>query len=80
MAPPSGHIAHHQHGKSRVRLGRVWREGSVHHIVEWSVNISLFSDCERAFSEGDNADVVATDTMKNTVRAYEISGPLQAYA
>lgn len=24
--------------QSRVRLGRVWREGSVHHFVEWMVH------------------------------------------
>ncbi len=27
----------HQHGKSRVRVARVWREGSVHHMCEWNV-------------------------------------------
>lgn len=59
----------HQHGKSKVRVGRVWRQGSVHKIVEWNVDIVLFSSAERSFTHGDNSSVVATDTMKNTVSA-----------
>jgi hypothetical protein len=33
----------HQHGKSKVRVARVWREGSVHHAVEWNVNTMVES-------------------------------------
>jgi urate oxidase len=58
----------HQHGKSRVRLGRTWREGSVHHFVEWMVHTMLESDMELAFTDGDNTGMTATDTQKNTVR------------
>ena len=57
----------HQHGKSRVRLGRTWREGDVHHFVEWTVRTMLESDMAHAFIEGSNADMTATDTQKNTV-------------
>lgn len=57
----------HQHGKSKVRLGRAWRVGSVHKFVEWNVDITLYSTAERSFTHGDNSSVVATDTMKNTV-------------
>lgn len=39
-------LALHQHGKSKVRLGRVWREGNVHHFVEWQVHTMLESDME----------------------------------
>ncbi|CAA6660497.1 unnamed protein product [Spirodela intermedia] len=59
-----------RHGKSRVRVARVWRDvkgegGDV--IVEWKVGVSLFSDCLPAYTGGDNSAIVATDTMKNTV-------------
>eukprot|EP00877_Chromochloris_zofingiensis_P008318 jgi/Chrzof1/373/Cz01g13160.t1 len=67
MAPDGAELALHQHGKSRVRLGRVWREGSTHFFVEWMVNTMLESDMERAFIEGDNTGMTATDTQKNTV-------------
>eukprot|EP00897_Mesotaenium_endlicherianum_P005410 jgi/Mesen1/4898/ME000244S04074 len=68
---PSDEITfeHHQHGKSRVRLGRVWRDGSRHHMVEWSVDIALLSKAEPSFRTADCGTIVATDTMKNTVYA-----------
>ncbi|CAH2052925.1 unnamed protein product [Thlaspi arvense] len=57
-----------RHGKARVRVARVWRhdDGS-HHFVEWSVSISLLSHCLSSYHRDDNSDIVATDTMKNTV-------------
>eukprot|EP00898_Chlorokybus_atmophyticus_P003745 jgi/Chlat1/4371/Chrsp29S04516 len=55
------------HGKSRVRVGRVWREGPKHYFVEWNAQIILDSDCLIAYTEGDNGPIVATDTCKNTV-------------
>ncbi|KAJ8756350.1 hypothetical protein K2173_025162 [Erythroxylum novogranatense] len=59
-----------RHGKSRVRLGRVWRsKQGVHFMVEWNVSISLFSDCINSYVRDDNSDIVATDSMKNTVYA-----------
>ena len=60
-------LANHQHGKSKVRLGRVWREGSKHYFVEWDVNVMLVSDMAHAFKEGTNTNMTATDTTKNTV-------------
>ena len=61
-------LKEHQHGKSRVRLGRIWRNGDVHHFVEWSVASMLESDMAHAFRDGSNTDMTATDTQKNTVR------------
>ncbi|KAG6524851.1 hypothetical protein ZIOFF_014795 [Zingiber officinale] len=60
-----------QHGKSRIRVARVWKnvDGSGDVIVEWNVAISLFSDCLPAYTSGDNSAIVATDSMKNTVYA-----------
>ena len=60
-------LAAHQHGKGRVRLGRVWREGTTHHMVEWTVFTMLESDMAHAFKDGSNTDMTATDTQKNTV-------------
>ncbi|XP_072970743.1 uricase [Typha angustifolia] len=57
-----------RHGKSRVRVSRVWRRingGDL--IVEWNVDVSLYSDCLPAFTSGDNSAIVATDSIKNTV-------------
>ena len=61
-------LVEHKHGKSRVRLARVWREGDKHYIVEWEVQALLKSDMEHAFLSNSNADMTATDTVKNTAR------------
>ena len=71
-------LKEHQHGKSRVRLGRTWREGDVHHFVEWTVHTMLESDMARAFTEGSNTDMTATDTQKNTVRSEALKGSSSA--
>ncbi|GFP81746.1 uricase [Phtheirospermum japonicum] len=58
-----------RHGKAKVRVGRVWKgeADGAHHFVEWNVSISLLSDCLPSYTHADNSDIVATDTMKNTV-------------
>ncbi|GFH22858.1 uricase [Haematococcus lacustris] len=63
----SAELPLHQHGKSRVRVARTWREGDVHHFVEWTVHTMLESAMEHAFKQGDNTGMTATDTQKNTV-------------
>ena len=68
-------LKEHQHGKSRVRLGRTWREGDVHHFVEWTVHTMLESDMAHAFLDGSNTDMTATDTQKNTVRGRDRADP-----
>jgi urate oxidase len=57
------------HGKERVRVARVWKsqDGQRHFVVEWRVSINLLSDCINSYLRDDNSDIVATDTMKNTV-------------
>lgn len=71
-----------RHGKARVRVTRVWRDNNSgnHFMVEWNVSISLLSDCVNAYVRDDNSDIVATDTMKNTVyvKAKECSEQLSA--
>ncbi|XP_027104714.1 uricase-like isoform X1 [Coffea arabica] len=74
-----------RHGKERVRVGRVWRDvDGTHHFVEWNVSIRLLSDCIPAYVTGDNSNIVATDTMKNTVyvKAKECSEriPVEVFA
>ncbi|KAL2326625.1 hypothetical protein Fmac_025683 [Flemingia macrophylla] len=59
-----------RHGKERVRVARVWKtQQGRHFVVEWRVGITLLSDCVNSYLRDDNSDIVATDTMKNTVYA-----------
>nr|P34798.1 RecName: Full=Uricase-2 isozyme 1; AltName: Full=Urate oxidase; AltName: Full=Uricase II clone pcClNUO-01 [Canavalia lineata]CAA53904.1 uricase II [Canavalia lineata] len=59
-----------RHGKERVQVARVWKtKQGWYFIVEWRVGNSLLSDCVNSYVRDDNSDIVATDTMKNTVYA-----------
>jgi urate oxidase len=62
-----------RYGKSRVRLMRLTKQVALsngetqHHIDEWTVQLLLRGDFETAHTLGDNAKILPTDTMKNTV-------------
>jgi urate oxidase len=57
----------HRYGKSRVRLMKVLRDGDLHTIKELTARILLEGDFDRSYTDADNTQVVATDTMKNTL-------------
>ncbi len=65
-----------QYGKAEVRLVTVRREGTVHHLKDLTVSTSLRGDLAATHLTGDNADVVATDTQKNTVYAFAKEAPV----
>jgi len=60
-------LTENAYGKSRVRLTKVMRHPDRHELIEWNVALRLEGDFLPAYIEGDNRQVVATDTMKNTV-------------
>jgi len=56
-----------RYGKSKVRLMKVLRAGDVHTIKELTARVLLEGAFERSYTHAENAQVVATDTMKNTL-------------
>src|ERR1700730_242959 len=60
-------LAENKYGKSRVRLVQVKRRGDRHDFRECTVGILFTGDFESCFVEGNNRDILPTDTMKNTV-------------
>lgn len=59
-----------RYGKSAIRLVRVDRSDPGRHVVrDLTVDVALEGDFAAAHTTGDNALVVPTDTMKNTVYA-----------
>ena len=58
-----------RYGKTGVRLMKVTRAGAMHRIAEWTVRVLLEGEFTDVYLHGDNTDVLATDTMKNTVYA-----------
>lgn len=65
-----------QYGKAEVRLVTVNRAGPVHHVKDLTVSTALRGRLESTHLTGDNADVVATDTQKNTVFAFARESPV----
>ena len=57
------------YGKSRIRLVQVLRRGDRHEVRDLTVAIAFEGDYDTSYTEGDNRDVLPTDTMKNTVYA-----------
>ena len=62
-------LRENRYGKTGVRLMKVAREGAVHRVAEWTVRVLLEGEFTDVYLHGDNTDVLATDTMKNTVYA-----------
>jgi urate oxidase len=67
-------LAWNGYGKSYVKLLRLERRGDLHEIKDVSVCIQLEGDFAAAHSAGDNTNITATDTMKNTVYALASGG------
>lgn len=55
------------YGKTRVRLTYVDRARNPHEVCELSVAILLEGDFATAYTDGNNLNVLPTDTIKNTV-------------
>jgi urate oxidase len=76
MAPI--HITHTRYGKADVRLVKVSRAGELHHLHDIKVAIALEGDFGAAYTAGDNRELLATDTMRNTVYAFAKEHPLES--
>lgn len=59
-----------RYGKAETRLVRVHRDGETHGLVDFNVSIALSGELAATHLTGDNAGVLPTDTMKNTVYAF----------
>jgi urate oxidase len=59
-----------QYGKAENRVVRIYRDTARHEIVDLNVSTSLRGDFGAAHTTGDQADVLPTDTQKNTAFVY----------
>lgn len=74
--PSSDLLVSHSYGKSGIRIARIDRHDDRDEFHELSVDVSLEGDFEEAYLAGDNANVLPTDTMKNTVYALAHDHPV----
>jgi urate oxidase len=69
-------LGHNQYGKAEIRMVRVTRDGDRHELKDLNVGITLSGDMADVHLSGDNANVVPTDTQKNTVYAFAKEAPV----
>ncbi|MEA2255661.1 MAG: urate oxidase [Solirubrobacteraceae bacterium] len=62
-------LGEHGYGKSGVRLVAVTRTPGRHELRDLTVDVELHGAFDDAYVRGDNADLLATDTMRNVVYA-----------
>lgn len=69
--PPSTKVrvklGENNYGKAEVNLMKVRRDTERHEIKEVQVRVGMYGDFGAAHAEGDNTDLVATDTVRNTI-------------
>jgi len=69
-------LCSNRYGKAKVRVLKKLRENGIDTFKELEVKVILEGTFDTAYTAGDNREIVATDTMKNTVNvfAYERLG------
>ncbi|KUJ70922.1 urate oxidase [Streptomyces albus subsp. albus] len=63
-------LGQNQYGKAENRVVRITRDGATHHIKDLNVSVALSGDMDEVHLSGSNANVLPTDTTKNTVFAF----------
>jgi len=63
-------LGHNQYGKAETRVVRIYRDTDPHEIVDYNVSAALSGDFAETHLTGDNAVVLTTDAVKNTVNAF----------
>ncbi len=75
-------LGENRYGKSRIRLVTVRRGPERHDLRDLTVAVALEGEFDAVHVDGDNAGVIATDTMKNTVYAFardRLTGSTEAF-
>ncbi len=63
-------LSQNQYGKAETRLVRIYRDEDRHQIRDLNVSTALRGDFDAAHLAGDQANVLPTDSQKNTCFAY----------
>ncbi len=63
-------LGRNQYGKAECRVVRVVRDGARHELRDVNVSTCLWGDFDAAYTDGDQARVLPTDSQKNTCYAY----------
>ena len=75
-------LGRNRYGKAAIHVVRVARDPGGHRVRDAMVAVALEGDFTAVHTDGDNALVVATDTMKNTAYAFardHLDGSIESY-
>jgi urate oxidase len=64
------YLGQNQYGKAENRVVRVQRDGATHRVKDLNVSVALSGAMDEVHYSGSNANVLPTDTTKNTVFAF----------
>jgi urate oxidase len=67
-------LGQNNYGKADVRLFKVFRDQERHEVKDVWVDVAMIGDFTAAHTQGDNTDLLATDTVRNTVYALAKDG------
>jgi urate oxidase len=67
-------LGQNNYGKADVRLFKVFRDQARHEIKDVWVAVAMSGDFTAAHTHGDNTDLLATDTVRNTIYALAKDG------
>ena len=60
-------LGENSYGKAEVNLMKIDRSAQQHSLRELTVRVAMTGDFEAAHTQGDNTDLIATDTVRNTI-------------
>lgn len=72
-----------RYGRSGVRLMKLTRRGDRHEVKELTVDVAFEGDFRASHTEGDNRNILPTDSMQNAVYALardHAAGEIEAFA
>jgi urate oxidase len=67
-------LGQNNYGKADVRLFKVFRDQARHEVKDVWVDVAMIGDFTAAHTLGNNTDLLATDTVRNTVYALAKDG------
>jgi urate oxidase len=67
-------LGQNNYGKADVRLFKVFRDQARHEVKDVWVDVAMSGDFTAAHTLGDNTDLLATDTVRNTIYALAKDG------
>jgi urate oxidase len=69
-------LANSAYGKSKIRLVQVRRNSNRHTVHDLTIAVRFHGDYDESYTDGDNSNVLPTDTMKNTIYALAAREPV----